>query len=167
MYCNLVWLVCRDLRDRCGNSQGAVADQKGLDKDAASKTFCLHYVLWMHTSTADLTYASRICRTVAQPLEVQWADSKGPDVDAANVKSLYISNLPEEVTETKLKDLLEPFGQIDRVALLHQKDEPTKMRDYAFIHYMKRSIALQVLEVLHQQHSDKLCFACQLPQLGT
>lgn len=90
-------------------------------------------------------------RSLSPSLRVEWADTKAHEADQADVKSLHISNLPEDCTEEQIRTALERFACIERVALLDQKQsrpgDPVKKREYAFVHYTKRSTALQVLEV--------------------
>lgn len=91
------------------------------------------------------------CRCLSPSLRVEWADTKAHEADQADVKSLHISNLPEDCTEEQIRSALERLSPIERVALLDQKQsrpgDPVKKREYAFVHYNKRSTALKVLEV--------------------
>ena len=91
------------------------------------------------------------CRCLSPSLRVEWADTKAHEADQADVKSLHISNLPEDCTEEQIRSALESLSPIERVALLDQKQsrpgDPVKKREYAFVHYNKRSTALKVLEV--------------------
>ena len=86
------------------------------------------------------------------PLRVEWADTKGEGTCNSDVKSLHVSNFPEDTTEESLKEAFAELGPLERVALLDRKNdrggsEPGKKRDYAFIHYEKRSTMLKVFEV--------------------
>lgn len=95
---------------------------------------------------------SAFCRTLQPPLRAEWADTKGEGSCNSEVKSLHVSNLPENSTEDSLKEVFAPLGPLERVALLDHKSkggasEPVKKRDYAFIHYEKRSTMLKVFEV--------------------
>lgn len=84
-------------------------------------------------------------------MRIEWADTKSHEADQADVKSLHISNLPEDCTEEQIRNALESLAPIERIALLDQKQsrpgDPVKKREYAFVHYTKRSTALKVLEV--------------------
>jgi hypothetical protein len=110
------------------------------------------------TVTVEFMLQGMACRPLSPPLRVEWADSKAHEVDNPDVKSLHVGNLPEECTEEKLRAAFEPLAPLDRVALLDQKPgrggEPGKKRDYAFIHYDRRSVAIRVLEVRFHSVKD-------------
>lgn len=64
------------------------------------------------------------------------------------MKSLHISNLPSDTTEEAITEAFKPYGPMERIALLDQKNgEAGKKRDYAFVHYEKRSNMLKAFEV--------------------
>lgn len=89
---------------------------------------------------------------------MEWADTKGEGSCNSEVKSLHVSNLPEDTTEADLNDAFTPLAPLERIALLDRKNErgdnTGKKREYAFIHYEKRSTMLKVFEV-----------RCTVPQL--
>jgi hypothetical protein len=92
------------------------------------------------------------CRQLSPPLRVEWADTKGQEgSNNSDVKSLHVSNLPYDCTEDMLREAFEVHAPIERIALLDRKvqrqGEQNKKREYAFVHYEKRSTALRVLEV--------------------
>lgn len=74
-------------------------------------------------------------------LVVDWAEQQEePDEETmASVKVLYVKNLKESVTEEKLQELFNPFGEIEKIK---------KLRDYAFIHYKERQGAVDAMEGL-------------------
>lgn len=53
----------------------------------------------------------------------------------SQVKVVYVKNLKESVTEEKLNEMFQVYGEIDRTK---------KIRDYAFIHYKDRDSAVKV-----------------------
>lgn len=94
---------------------------------------------------------SCVCRVITPPLRVEWADTKGEGSCNSEVKSLHITNLPEDTTEDSLREAFSKYGPLERIALLDRKNdrggEPGKRREYAFVHYEKRSVMLQAYEV--------------------
>jgi RNA recognition motif-containing protein len=58
----------------------------------------------------------------------------------SKVKVLYVRNLTADVTEEQLKSLFEEFGSIERVK---------KIKDYAFVHFEDRNLALQAMNGLN------------------
>jgi hypothetical protein len=90
-------------------------------------------------------------RTLVPPLKVEWADAKGEGSCNSEVKSLHVSNFPDDTTEEDLKEAFLPHGAIERIALLDRKRdqgaEAGKKRDYAFVHYEKRSTMLKAFNV--------------------
>ncbi|KAJ7526846.1 hypothetical protein O6H91_16G043400 [Diphasiastrum complanatum] len=79
---------------------------------------------------------------------VSWADPRsGLDTPAAmaQVKVVYVRNLPDTVTEEQLKSLFERHGEVTRVVLPAAKPGQMK-RDFGFVHFSDRSSALKALE---------------------
>ena len=88
-----------------------------------------------------------MCRTLQPPLRVEWAEGK-QDGDQSGVKSLHIAHLPEDMTEEKLLAAFTAYGgAIERIAMPEQRPGEMRKRNFAFVHYDKRSTALRVLEV--------------------
>jgi RNA recognition motif-containing protein len=78
---------------------------------------------------------------------VEWAEGKS-DGDQTTVKSLHVSNLPENCTEEKLTATFTALGGvIEKVAMMDAKPGDVRKRNFAFVHFDKRSTALKVLEV--------------------
>lgn len=78
---------------------------------------------------------------------VSWADSKttADPSASAQVKALYVKNLPSSATNEKLKELFERHGEVTKVVLPPGKAGQSK-RDFGFIHYAERSSALKAVK---------------------
>uniref|UniRef100_A0A2P2KCD2 RRM domain-containing protein n=3 Tax=Rhizophora mucronata TaxID=61149 RepID=A0A2P2KCD2_RHIMU len=77
---------------------------------------------------------------------VSWADPKGtPDQSAAaaQVKALYVKNIPENTSTEKLKELFQRHGEVTKVVMPPGK---AGKRDFGFIHYAERSSALRAVK---------------------
>lgn len=78
---------------------------------------------------------------------VTWADPKiSPDHSsaAAQVKALYVKNIPENTPTEQLKELFQRHGEVTRVVM-----PPAKVggkRDFGFVHYAERSSALKAVK---------------------
>ncbi|KAJ4955278.1 hypothetical protein NE237_012061 [Protea cynaroides] len=78
---------------------------------------------------------------------VSWADPKSaPDSSAAaQVKALYVKNLPDNTTPEQLKELFQQHGEVTKVVLPPAKAGQSK-RDFGFIHFAERSSALKAVK---------------------
>jgi RNA recognition motif-containing protein len=86
-------------------------------------------------------------------LRCEWAEAKH-EADLALVKSLHISNLPEDCTDAQLKQLFEDMAPgVERIAMLDDRKgrDDGQRRNFAFVHYRKRSDALRALEVCSER----------------
>ncbi|KAM0048162.1 putative RNA recognition motif domain, nucleotide-binding alpha-beta plait domain superfamily [Helianthus debilis subsp. tardiflorus] len=77
---------------------------------------------------------------------VTWADPKiTPDHSAAaQVKALYVKNIPENTPIDQLKELFQRHGEVTRVVM-----PPAKVgckRDFGFVHFAERSSALKAVK---------------------
>lgn len=52
------------------------------------------------------------CRIKDRSVTVTWAEPRKMDADQEKVKSVYIGNLPESATESKLKDIFKAYGDV-------------------------------------------------------
>ncbi|KAK9093804.1 hypothetical protein Scep_025273 [Stephania cephalantha] len=87
---------------------------------------------------------------------VSWADasrSGGDSAAAAQVKALYIRNLPDSATTEKLKEMFERHGEVTKVVLPPAKAGQSK-RDFGFIHYAERSSALKAVKETEKYELD-------------
>ncbi|XP_043717457.1 heterogeneous nuclear ribonucleoprotein Q-like [Telopea speciosissima] len=78
---------------------------------------------------------------------VSWADPKSaPDSSAAaQVKALYVKNLPDNTTTEQLKELFQRHGEVTKVVLPIAKAGQSK-REFGFIHFAERSSALKAVK---------------------
>lgn len=76
-------------------------------------------------------------------ITVKWATSQRSSSD--EVKSVYVRNLPENVTEEQLRELFGRHGEVTKVVLLEQKPGQPK-RDFGFVHYADHSSAMKAIE---------------------
>eukprot|EP00879_Flechtneria_rotunda_P010539 GHRR01011019.1.p1 GENE.GHRR01011019.1~~GHRR01011019.1.p1 ORF type:complete len:456 (+),score=156.94 GHRR01011019.1:1169-2536(+) len=79
-----------------------------------------------------------------RPVTVTWAEPKKEE-DTSKVKAVYVGGLPDTVSEDKLRDIFKAYGEVEKVMLPYSKDDPTKYRDYGFVHFKERSSALQAI----------------------
>merc|ERR1712176_1505717 len=80
---------------------------------------------------------------------VDWADPvHEPDEETmSKVKVVYVRNLSPVIDETKLSELFNQYGAVDKVK---------KLKDYAFIHFVNRDDAMRAIEELDGQSLDDL-----------
>ncbi|KAI0500755.1 hypothetical protein KFK09_018971 [Dendrobium nobile] len=85
---------------------------------------------------------------------VSWADPKNSaDASAAaQVKAIYVKNLPESVTSEKLKENFERHGEITKVVLPPAK--AGQKRDFGFVHFAERSSALKAVKGTEKYEID-------------
>ncbi|XP_022873955.1 heterogeneous nuclear ribonucleoprotein Q-like isoform X1 [Olea europaea var. sylvestris] len=77
---------------------------------------------------------------------VTWADPKiTPDNSSATaqVKALYVKNIPESTPTEQLKELFQRHGEVTKVVMPPAKSGGK--RDFGFIHYAERSSALKAV----------------------
>ncbi|XP_010267419.1 PREDICTED: heterogeneous nuclear ribonucleoprotein Q isoform X2 [Nelumbo nucifera] len=86
---------------------------------------------------------------------VSWADPKSaPDSSAAaQVKALYVKNLPDNTTPEQLKELFQHHGEVTKVVLPPAKAGQSK-RDFGFIHFAERSSALKAVKETEKYELD-------------
>ncbi|XP_020114759.1 heterogeneous nuclear ribonucleoprotein Q isoform X2 [Ananas comosus] len=79
-------------------------------------------------------------------LTVSWADPKSSTDSsaAAQVKAIYLKNLPENITKEKIKELFERHGEVTKVVLPPAK--AGQKRDFGFVHFAERSSALKAVK---------------------
>ncbi|XP_068635280.1 heterogeneous nuclear ribonucleoprotein Q-like [Aristolochia californica] len=78
---------------------------------------------------------------------VTWADPKSvPDPSAAaQVKALYVKNIPDNTTPDQLKEIFQVHGEVTKVVLPPGKAGNNK-GGFGFIHYAERSNALKAVK---------------------
>ncbi|KAJ0968642.1 hypothetical protein J5N97_025559 [Dioscorea zingiberensis] len=86
---------------------------------------------------------------------VSWAEPKNAaDASAAaQVKCVYVKNLPENVTSEKLKEIFGRHGEVTKVVLPPAKAGQNK-RDFGFIHFAERSSALRAVKGTEKYEID-------------
>lgn len=86
-------------------------------------------------------------RYFGHPVYVDWADPiELPDDSIMNeVRVLYVRNLTPSVTEEQLTENFAAFGRIERVK---------KMKDFAFVHFERRSDAIAAMQSMHGTELD-------------
>jgi heterogeneous nuclear ribonucleoprotein R len=60
------------------------------------------------------------------------------------VKTIYVKNLPEDVSKEKVKDLFEEHGEVTKIVLPPAK--AGHKRDFGFVHFAERSSALKAVK---------------------
>jgi len=93
---------------------------------------------------------------------VNWADPKnsGESASTAQVKSLYVKNLPKTVTEKQLKKLFEHLGEITKVILPPAKAGHENR--YGFVHFKERHMAIKALKNTERYELDGQLLDCSL-----
>ncbi|KAF5447490.1 hypothetical protein F2P56_033044 [Juglans regia] len=93
---------------------------------------------------------------------VSWADPKNADSSAsAQVKAIYVKNLPKNITQNQLKKLFEHHGKITKVVLPPAKSGKEKSR-IGFVHFAERSIAMKALKNTEKYELDGQVLECSL-----
>ena|SRR5215469_752469 len=72
----------------------------------------------------------------------------GPPEYEENVKNLFIGNLSFQTTETELRALLEPFGQVGRVYMPRNR-ETRQLRGFAFVEMTNDNEAKKTIGALN------------------
>ncbi|XP_008662372.3 heterogeneous nuclear ribonucleoprotein Q isoform X3 [Zea mays] len=93
---------------------------------------------------------------------VSWADTKngGESASTAQVKSLYVKNLPKAVTQEQLKKLFEHLGEVTKVVIPPAKAGHENR--YGFVHFKERSMAMKALEDTERFELDGQLLDCSL-----
>ncbi|XP_071706033.1 heterogeneous nuclear ribonucleoprotein Q [Rutidosis leptorrhynchoides] len=96
---------------------------------------------------------------------VTWADPKiTPDhsAAAAQVKALYLKNIPENTSTDHLKEMFQRHGEVTKVVM-----PPAKVgckRDFGFVHFADRSSALKAVEEKYEVNGQFLEVVLAKPQ---
>lgn len=69
------------------------------------------------------------------------------------VKAVYVKNLPENITQDRLKGLFEHHGKITKVVLPPAKAGHEKSR-FGFVHFAERSSAMKALKNTEKYEID-------------
>lgn len=92
---------------------------------------------------------------------VSWADPKnGDSASTSQVKSVYVKNLPKNVTQGQLKKLFEHHGEITKIVLPPSKDGHDNR--YGFVHFKDRHMAMKALKNTEKYELDGQLLDCSL-----
>ncbi|KAI4373592.1 hypothetical protein MLD38_011703 [Melastoma candidum] len=92
---------------------------------------------------------------------ISWADPKNADSASAQVKAVYVKNLPKDVTQDQLKKLFEHHGRITKVVLPPARPGQEKNR-IGFVHFAERSSAMKALKNTEKYELDGQVVECSL-----
>ncbi|PWA64795.1 RNA-binding (RRM/RBD/RNP motifs) family protein [Artemisia annua] len=108
------------------------------------------FVEYYNNACADYSrqkLASSSFKLDGNPPTVTWADPKiTPDSSsaaAAQVKALYIKNIPENTSTEHLKELFQRYGEVTKVVMPPAR--PGGKRDFGFVHFADRSGAVKAV----------------------
>ncbi|KAF0890101.1 hypothetical protein E2562_037671 [Oryza meyeriana var. granulata] len=92
---------------------------------------------------------------------VSWADPKNNDsASTSQVKSVYVKNLPKNVTQAQLKKLFEHHGEITKIVLPPSRGGHDNR--YGFVHFKDRSMAMRSLQNTERYELDGQVLDCSL-----
>ncbi|KAJ4905545.1 RNA-binding (RRM/RBD/RNP motifs) family protein [Raphanus sativus] len=107
------------------------------------------FVLYYNNACADYSRQKMIdssFKLEGNAPTVTWADPKSsPETSAAaaQVKALYVKNIPENTSTEQLKELFQRHGEVTKVVTPPGKGGK---RDFGFVHYAERSSALKAVK---------------------
>lgn len=86
---------------------------------------------------------------------VDWAEPlEEPDEETmSKVKVLYVRNLSTNMTEEHIKSTFQQFGLVERVK---------KIKDYAFVHFEERRMALEAMRKLNGKSTGEQCLKYEI-----
>ncbi|WCJ22494.1 RNA-binding (RRM/RBD/RNP motifs) family protein [Euphorbia peplus] len=128
------------------------------DPQNSSRNRGFAFVLYYNNACAD--YSRQKMSNGSFKLEgntptISWADPKGtPDhssAAAAQVKALYVKNIPENTSTDQLKELFQHHGEVTKVVMPPGK---AGKRDFGFIHFAERSSALKAVKETEKYEID-------------
>ncbi|KAJ6316389.1 hypothetical protein OIU78_019641 [Salix suchowensis] len=91
---------------------------------------------------------------------VSWADPRNAGSSTSfQVKAVYVKNLPEDITQDCLRQLLEHHGKVTRVVLPPAKPGHEKSR-FGFVHFAERSSAMKALKNTEKYEIDGQVLDC-------
>ena len=61
---------------------------------------------------------------------------------------IYVGNLPFDATQTSVRDLFSPYGQVDDVALINDRDTG-QPRGFGFVEMTEKDAAMKALDGLN------------------
>ncbi|MBA0625110.1 hypothetical protein Godav_010350 [Gossypium davidsonii] len=82
-------------------------------------------------------------------------------IELLKVKSLYVKNLPRDITQDRLKKLFEHHGKITKVVVPPAKAGKEDSR-YGFVHFAERSSVMKALKNTEKYEIDGQVLECSL-----
>ncbi|XP_073031545.1 heterogeneous nuclear ribonucleoprotein Q-like isoform X1 [Primulina eburnea] len=132
---------------------GPGAETIELIKDPQNPTRNRGFAFVEYYNNACADYSRQKLSAVSFKLEgntptVTWADPKitpeHSSAAAAQVKALYVKNIPENTPTEQLKEIFERYGEVIKVVMPPAKSGGK--RDFGFVHYAERSSALKAIK---------------------
>jgi len=133
-----------------GQGPGVVNIEMFKDQHGPNRNRGFLFVEYYNHACADYArqkLSSRDFKVDGSLLTVSWAEPKGstdPSSAAAQVKTIYVKNLPENVSKEKIKDLFDKHGEVTKIVLPPAK--AGHKRDFGFVHFAERSSALKAVK---------------------
>lgn len=99
---------------------------------------------------------------------VSWAEPKAADTSSAasQVRTVYVKNLPKNVTQDQLKKLFDHHGTITKIVLPPAKPGQERNR-IGFIHFTNRSSTMNALKNTEKYELDGQVLECSLAKPQT
>ncbi|KAG8093544.1 hypothetical protein GUJ93_ZPchr0012g20102 [Zizania palustris] len=92
---------------------------------------------------------------------VSWADPRNNEsASTSQIKSVYVKNLPKNVTQAQLKKLFEHHGEITKVVLPPSRAGHDNR--YGFVHFKERFMAMKALQNTERYELDGQFLDCSL-----
>ncbi|XP_024932064.1 heterogeneous nuclear ribonucleoprotein Q [Ziziphus jujuba] len=128
------------------------------DPQNASRNRGFAFVLYYNNACADYSrqkMSSSNFKLDGNTPTVSWADPKSTSDHsaAAQVKALYVKNIPENTSTEQLKELFQRHGEVTKVVMPPGKGGQGK-RDFGFVHYAERSSALKAVKDTEKYEID-------------
>uniref|UniRef100_A0A1J3EBB1 Heterogeneous nuclear ribonucleoprotein Q n=1 Tax=Noccaea caerulescens TaxID=107243 RepID=A0A1J3EBB1_NOCCA len=107
------------------------------------------FVLYYNNACADYSRQKMIdssFKLEGNAPTVTWADPKSSpehSAAAAQVKALYVKNIPENTSTEQLKEIFQRHGEVTKIVTPPGKGGK---RDFGFVHYAERSSALKAVK---------------------
>nr|VDD27716.1 unnamed protein product [Brassica oleracea] len=107
------------------------------------------FVLYYNNACADYSRQKMIdsnFKLEGNAPTVTWADPKSSPENsaaAAQVKALYVKNIPENTSTEQLKEIFQRHGEVTKIVTPPGKGGK---RDFGFVHYAERSSALKAVK---------------------
>ncbi|CAO2177591.1 unnamed protein product [Urochloa humidicola] len=133
-----------------GKGPGVVNIEMFKDQHDPNRNRGFLFVEYYNHACADyarLNLSSPDFKVDGSQLTVSWAEPKGStdaSSAASQVKTIYVKNLPENVSKEKIKELFDKHGEVTKIVLPPAK--AGHKRDFGFVHFAERSSALKAVK---------------------